>query len=180
MKTEQALQTGTSGRQAGNQQGQGGTTMQATITRTGQSRQASMILALLIIGAVLVGGLVRWNARDGTRSDVAVSQAQVVPAAVGAESESWFPPQAHGYLPRAGASADTELTAGDFPPQAHGSLPRYMRGLSAELTAADFPPQAHGYLPQSIHDAGKAKAGCGNNSFPPQAQAYLPCQRNTR
>jgi len=180
MKTEQALQTGTIGRQAGNQQGQGGTTMQATINRTGQSRQASMILALLIIGAVLVGSLVRWNARGGTRSDVAASQSQVVSAAVGAESEPWFPPQAHGYLPRAGASADAELTAGDFPPQAHGYLPRYMRGLSAELTAADFPPQAHGYLPQSIHDAGKAKAGCGNNSFPPQAQAYLPCQHSSR
>ncbi len=87
MKTEQALQTGTIGRQAGNQQGQGGMTMQATITRTGQSRQASMLLALLIIGAVVVGGLVRWNARGGARSDVAAVESQGVPAAVGAESE---------------------------------------------------------------------------------------------
>lgn len=150
MKTAQALQTGTSGRQVDTQQGQGGKMMQATINRTWQSRQGSMILALLIIGAVLVGGLVRWNARG----EVAASQSQVAP--VGVENEPWFPPQAHGYLPQAVASADTELTA------------------------ADFPPQAHGYLPQSIRDAGKAKAGCGENSFPPQAQAYLPCQRNSR
>jgi len=180
MKTEQALQTGTIGRQAGNQQGQGGTTMQATINRTGQSRQASMLLALLIIGAVVVGGLVRWNARSGARSDVAAAQAQGVPAAVEAESEPWFPPQAHGYLPRARASADTERTATDFPPQAHGYLPQDMSGLTAELTAADFPPQAHGYLPDSLHDAGKAQEGCEANSFPPQAQAYLPCQRGSR
>ena len=180
MKTEQALQTGTSGRQAGNQQGQGGTTMQATINRTGQSRQASMLLALLIIGAVVVGGLARWNARSGARSDVAAAQAQGVPAAVEAESEPWFPPQAHGYLPRAGASADTERTATDFPPQAHGYLPQDMSGLTAELTAADFPPQAHGYLPDSLRDAGKAQEGCEANSFPPQAQAYLPCQRGSR
>ena len=180
MKTEQALQTGTIGRQASNQQGQGGTTMQATITRTGQSRQASMILALLLIGAVVVGGLVRWNASSGARSDVTAAQSQGVPAAVGAESESWFPPQAHGYLPRAGASADTERTASDFPPQAHGSLPQDMSGLTADLTAADFPPQAHGYLPQSMRDAGKAQTGCGANRFPPQAQAYLPCQRTRR
>ena len=180
MKTEQVLQTGTIGRQASNQQGQGGTTMQATINRTGQSRQASMILALLLIGAVVVGGLVRWNASSGARIDVTATQAQGVPAAVGAESETWFPPQAHGYLPRAGASADMERTASDFPPQAHGYLPQDMSGLTADLTATDFPPQAHGYLPDSLRDAGKAQAGCGANRFPPQAQAYLPCQCNSR
>ena len=177
MKTEQALQMGTIGRQARNQQGQGGTTMQATVTRTWQSRKGSMILALLIIGALLLEGLVMWNNRSSVGSDAAVPRASVANEGSG---DHWVPPQAQAYLPRAVPPVAGEVTAADFPPQAQAYLPRTMPGLTAERTPADFPPQAQAYLPQSIHDAGKATAGCEANSFPPQAQAYLPCQRRGR
>ena len=136
-----------------------------------------MILALLLVAAVLVGGLAVWNDRSNVEGDAAVPRASVANEASG---ERWVPPQAQAYLPRAVPRAAEELTARDFPPQAHAYLPRTMPGLTGERTPADFPPQAQAYLPQSIHDAGKATAGCEANSFPPQAQAYLPCQRRGR
>ena len=175
MKTEQAMQAGTNERHADGRQGHGNT--ERTIRQTRRSRTFHTILTLLLAGALLVEGLTIWNARGGVRGDVAVPQANVADEASG---NHWVPPQAQAYLPRAVPPAAEELTAADFPPQAEAYLPRTMPGLTAERTPADFPPQAQAYLPQSIHDAGKAKAGCEANSFPPQAQAYLPCQRRGR
>ncbi len=137
--------------------------MQATITRTWWSRQASTILALLIIGAVLLEGLAMWNDRSGVGRDAAVPRASVANEASG---ERWVPPQAQAYLPRAVPPAAGEVTAADFPPQAHAYLPRTMPGLAAERTAADFPPQAQGYLPRSILETA---ASCGDG-YPPQAK----------